>query len=269
VNADALARPAAQERGLSRCRALFVAGQFSFFMGRYAEAQKYLEESLAIAREMRDRRRVVAALQPLGMAHVGQGDLATARRYLEEALASTQELKEPREIAAATNALAQLHRMEGNLDVAEPLYERMLELARAVDDRESIALGLLNVAMVAIARYDDERARQTLLAVLAILDEIGSKYVGQSVLEVSSGLAVLRREWERAARFYGAAEAQGLQTGLHRDPADEAFLAPLVAKARTALGARAFIAAESAGRGVAYETIMADARAWLAHPRES
>jgi len=267
INADALAHPGAQERNLARCRALFVAGQLSFYMGRYRQAQQYLEESVAIGREMGDKRRVGAALQPLGMAHLGQGDLATARRYLEEALASAEALGEPREIAAATSTLAQLHRVEGDLDAAEPLYERVLEIARELDDRESIAIGLLNVAMVAIGRQDNERARQMLLAVHAILEEIGSRYVGQSLLEVSAGLAVSRREWQRAARFYGAAEAQALLTGLHRDPADEAFLAPLVAKAHAALDTPAFAAAEGAGREVPYETIVAEARAWLALPQ--
>jgi predicted ATPase/class 3 adenylate cyclase len=266
VNADALGHPGAQERNLARCRALFVAGQLSFYMGRYRQAQQYLEESVAIGREMGDKRRVGAALQPLGMAHLGQGDLATARRYLEEAFASAEALSEPREIAAAASTLAQLYRAEGSLDAAEPLCERVLDLARELDDRESIAIGLLNVAMVAMGRQNDERARQMLLAVHGILEEIGSRYVGQSLLEVSAGLAVSRREWQRAARFYGAAEALALQTGLHRDPADEAFLAPLVATAQAALGTSAFAAAEGAGREVPYDTIIAEARAWLALP---
>jgi predicted ATPase/class 3 adenylate cyclase len=266
INADALTHPGAQARNLARCRALFVAGQLSFYMGRYGQAQQYLEESVAIGREMGDQRRVGAALQPLGMAHFGQGDLAAARRYLEEALVSAEALQEPREIAAAASTLAQLYRAEGSLDAAEPLCERVLDLAQELDDRESIAIGLLNVAMVAMGRQNDERARQMLLAVHGILEEIGSRYVGQSLLEVSAGLAVSRREWQRAARFYGAAEALALQTGLHRDPADEAFLAPLVAKAQAALVTPAFAAAESAGREVPNDTIIAEARAWLALP---
>ena len=263
INAEALARTGAQQRDLARCRALFVAGQFSSHMGRYEEAQHYLEESLAIAREIGDKRRVASALQPLGRAYLGQGHLVTARRCLEEALAAVEELKEPREIAAATNALAQVYRVQGDLDVAEPLYEKALALARTLDDRESIAIGLLNVAMVAIDRRDDERAREMLLAVVKILEEIGSKYVGQSALEVATGLAVLRKDWPRAARLFGAAEMLADQTVLQRDPGDEAFLAPLVARARAALDPAAFATAERGGRATPYEEIMGEARAWL------
>jgi hypothetical protein len=71
------------------------------------------------------------------------------------------------------------------------------------------------------------------------------------------------RECEQAARFFGAAEAQMGQTGLHRDPADEAFLAPLIATAREALGWTAFAAAEAGGRALTYDQALAEARAWF------
>jgi hypothetical protein len=102
-----------------------------------------------------------------------------------------------------------------------------------------------------------------LLEVLAIAEETGSKPVEQSVLEVSAGLASLCAEWSRTARFYGAAESRTSQTGLRRDPADEAFLAPHVARARDALGAPAFTAAEGVGRALSADAALAETRAWL------
>jgi hypothetical protein len=103
-----------------------------------------------------------------------------------------------------------------------------------------------------------------LLDVLAIAEEIGSKRTGGSLLEVAAGLAASNDECERVALFFGAAEAQAAQTGLHRDPADEAFLVPRVARARETLGEAAFAAAEAAGRALSYDGAMAEARAWLA-----
>jgi non-specific serine/threonine protein kinase len=263
MTVEALARAGADEQSLARCGGLFDAGQIGVLMGRYAEAQGYLAESLAIARAIGDKRRIAAALQPLGIACLGQGDMAAARVHLQEALAMAHELGNKREVAAALNVLAQLLRVAGELDTAEPLYEQGLALARELQDRESIAIGLLNLAMVSIGRGSGDRAWPMLLEVLAIADEIGSKRAGQSVLEVSAGLAALREEWECAARFYGSAEAQAAETGLHRDPADEAFLAPRIAKAREALAAAAFATAEAAGRALIYEEAMGEVRAWL------
>jgi predicted ATPase/class 3 adenylate cyclase len=263
ITLEALAHAGAQERSLTRCRGLSNAGQLGYFMGRYGEARGYLEESLAIAREIGDKGRVALVLQPLGMAALGQGDVATARTHLEEALDLARELGNKREIAAAINALAQLHRMEGDLQTAAPLYEAFLALARELGDRDTVAIGLLNLAMVAIGSGSRHLARRMLLEVLAIAEEIGSKPAGQSALEVSACLAALHEEWQRAALFFGTAEAQSERTGLHRDPADEAFLAPLIAKVRAALGSAPFGAAEAAGRALSYEAAMVEARVWL------
>ena len=263
MTAEALARNGAEERNLARCGGLFDVGQIGVLMGRYPEARGYLEESLAIAREIGDQRRIAMALQPLGIACLGQGDVAPARAHLQEALAMAYALGNQREIAAALNGLAQLYRTVGELDVAEPLYEKGLALARELQDRESIAIGLLNLAMLLIDRGSGNDATPMLLEALSIADEIGSKRTGQSALEVAAGLAALREEWEWVARFYGAAESQALQTGLHRDPADEAFLVPRIARARAALAATTFTTAERTGRTLAYEDAMAESRTWL------
>jgi len=260
---EALARAGAQGRTSARCRGLFNAGQLGCWMGRYKEARGYLEGSLAIARELGDKGRIAMALQPLGTACLGQGDRATAHAHLQEALTLAQELGNKRELAGALNALAQLHRVEADLDTAEPLYEQVLALARELDDRESIAIGLLNLAMVSIGRGSGDRAGAMLLDVLAIAAETGSKPLEQSVLEVCAGLASLRAEWNRTARCYGAAESRAAQTGLHRDPADDAFLAPHIVKARDVLGMTTFAAAEAAGRALSNDAATAEARAWL------
>jgi tetratricopeptide (TPR) repeat protein len=260
---DALKRPGAQKRNLARCQALADAGQFCNYMGRYAEAREPLEESLSIARELGDRRRIARVLQPLSLAYLGEHDFATAHRYAAEALELANELGEKREVAAALNGLAQLHRLEGNLDEAEPLYEQLLALMRELDDRESIAIALLNLAMVAVERKDALLARERLIGAMGIANELGSRTASQSLLEVAAGLAVLGEEANRAARFYGAAEEHAAQTGLHRDPADEAFLRPLIARAQRALGDEAFGADEAAGRALGYGQAMAELREWL------
>jgi len=260
---EALARPGAQGRTRARCRALHAAGQVELFMGRYREAHQYLEESLSIAKQIEDRERAAMVLEELGVACTGQGDLALARGYLEEALNLALQLRNKRALASALNALAQLDRMECRLDTAEQLYERVLALARELEDQESIAIGLLNLAMVSIGRGSRDRALEALAEALAIAETIGSKRAGQSGLEVSACLLASSEEWARAAILFGAAEAQMAHTGLRGDPADEAFLAPLIAKTQGALGEPAFAAAKAEGRGLAYEVALAQARTSL------
>jgi len=264
ITVEAVSTPAVPRTSLTRCKALWVAGQICSAMGRYDEAQKYLQESLTMARALDDLRMVVSVLNMLGFAALGQGDRGAARRHGVEALALANKLDNKRQIAAASNALAQLHRLEGELDAAEPLYERAAALARELGDSELAWVGLLNLAMVAIERGTAKRARSLLLDVLTITEQSGSRRAGQSALEVSAGLAALRQDWAHAARFFGVAERQTGDTGIRRDPADDAFLRPWISRAHDSLGDAAFAASQAAGRALSYEQGVAEARAWLA-----
>ncbi len=99
-----------------------------------------------------------------------------------------------------------------------------------------------------------------LLEVMKIGEEIGSKPVRRSALEVCAGLAAAREHWLQAAQLFGVAEAQREQTKLRRDPADQAFLDPLIARARQALGHQTFASAEEQGRTLPLDAALAQAR---------
>jgi predicted ATPase/class 3 adenylate cyclase len=261
---EALARTRADDRSELRCRALFDTGQTACYMGRYREGQAHLEESLAIARDLGNATRIASALQPLAMACLGQGDAASAERHLQEALELVRAQGSKHDLAAALNAMAQVHRTRNDLDAALPLYQQVVDLARESGDRETVAFGLLNLAMASIGRNANDRVPAVLLEALTIADENRSKPAAQSVFEVAAGWAAARGDWPRAAHLFGVAEAHAEATGLRRDPADEAFLAPLIDKARDALGAKAFAGAEAAGRAVTRDEALADVRAWIA-----
>ncbi len=264
---EVLDRSGMQDRNDFRCQALAGAGQMYVFMGRDGEARTYLSESLSIARETGNEKWAAAVLQPLGMACLGQGDPVAARHHLEEAVAMARKLGIKRELAAALNALAMLNRSDGRLDEAAPLYETALAITRELNDRSSIALNLLNLAMISIGTSALARTRDMLREVFAIALETGSKPVAQSGLDVCAGLAACQEDWSIAARFFGMAQAQTGQTGLRRDPADEAFLTPLVARSRQALGIQAFAHAEEQGLALAPDVAMAEARDWLSSVR--
>lgn len=263
LSVEVLGRPGLHERNEARCRALAGAGQMLFFMGRDGEAEGYLSESLSIARETGNTKWVAAVLQPLGMANLSGGNFTLARILLEEAVQLARQLGNKRELTAALTALAMLHRIESRLDSARPICEQVVALARELGDQESIAIGLLNLTMVWIGLGARERARDALLEVMDIARGIGSKPVARSALEVCAGLAAERECWTHAARLFGAVEAQMEQTLLRRDPADEAFLAPLIDRAKRALGPLAFAAAETDGRTFSSDAALAHAREWL------
>jgi predicted ATPase/class 3 adenylate cyclase len=261
---EVLARAGMQQRTELRCRALFGAGQFCYFMGRYREARLHLAESLAIARETLNREWEAGVLQPLGMACFGEGDFESARSCLEEAVNLARSLGNKLELAAALNALAQLLRLEGKVDDAEPLYEEALPLARELRNGEYVAGLLLNLAMVAVMRDSEgRRAGTLLLEAIDIARSIGSRPSEQSALEVASGLAASAALWDEAAHLFGVAKAHARTTGLQTDPADEAFLAQYVARAQAALGAERFAHLAAQGEAVSAEAALTMARGWI------
>jgi tetratricopeptide (TPR) repeat protein len=212
---------------------------------------------------MNDGARIAEVLQPLGMAALGGDDMPAAQSYLQQAVQAATELGSPHQLAGALNALAQLYRKQGRVREAEALYGRVLELARNVDDSDSVAIALLNLAMVSIADRSADRARERLLDAHAIARDLDARYLGQSVLEVASGLAALLGDWSRAFRIFSAAQSHAAQAGLRPDPADQAFLQPLIHAARSALSAPARSAAEHAGANLGYDAAMADVGEWL------
>ncbi len=261
---EALSRLGAGERGRLRCRALFDAGQLGVFMGKYAESRRLLEESLDIARNIGDTDRVAALLQLLSVAAQGEGELATGRRYAEEAVELARAHPDRRRLAAALNALAQQNRIEGALDAAEALYAQVHALAQELGDEESVAIALLNHAMVHIGRGALAEAGRTLREVIAIARRTGSQPVAQSIFEVSAALASACGDWERAAGLFGAAETQTAQTGMCRDPADEAFLGPHVAAIRQAMASERDTRSFAHGRALPTDLALDAAQAWLA-----
>ena len=263
VTLEALARGGAERRSLQQCWALQAAGWLSFWMGSYAQAHEFGNESLSIARAIGDTTTVALLLILVGMVSQAQGERAKARACLEEALALLRGFGNRHLLAKALHALAEFHRFDGNLDAAEPLYEETLVLHRELGDDNESAICLLNLARVAIQRGSANRARTMLREALAISAEIGSSLVGQFVLDISAWLGAFLGEFPLAARFYGAAETQLKQTGYHRESVDEVPMAPLIVRAREAMGASAFAVAEAGGRALSYEEATGEARAWL------
>jgi non-specific serine/threonine protein kinase len=263
VTAEALTRPGAQARNLARCRALWAAGELSYFIGRYGDATDYVEMSLAIARELRDKGREAEALRGLGYMFLARGDLAMALAHSQEALALSRQLADKSQLAKALTGLAELHRAGGELDKAEPLYEEALALSREWGDRAGIAVSLINLAGTSVSLGLGDRACGMMREALAIAEEIGSRRTGIALLDSSIGLAAFFSEWESAARLCGATETLSRQMGYQREPVDEVFLAPLIRRTREALGAAAFAAAESAGRSLSHDEAIAEARSWL------
>ncbi|MFN7954940.1 MAG: adenylate/guanylate cyclase domain-containing protein [bacterium] len=259
----ALARPGAEQHTLIRCFGLYDLAWYQLWVGQAGDGEAAAAEGLAIARELGDPTAICRGLRLLGVYVSSRGEAHAARPMFEEAVAVARANPARNILAPSLESLAEFLRQVGDLERAEVHYLEAVGLHRSGGQRVTLSLGLLNLAALNVKRGTGERAVPILIEALGIATELDLKSASQYTLDVCTGLAALRREWDVAARLYGAAEALRLRIGMVRDAMDDAYLEPSLAATREALGDDAYAAAEAAGRGLGYDAALDDARAWL------
>jgi non-specific serine/threonine protein kinase len=251
----------ADERWLGR--ASWAVGQIAFRMGRYAESLAYADAGLAIAVAQGDAEQIAAGLGLRAKGLHSTGHPAQALLQYEQACEVARTLDNTTWLGTALNNLAELHRSEGNHARAQACYEEAIGLARCRQSPEGIFVPLCNLARLSLSCGHGERAHALLLESLQLASSAELKGMGEDVLEVAAGLASVRRHYDQAARFAGAAQALMRESGSQREPVDEAFVAPLVERARSALGPQEFTAAQAEGGAWSHDAAIQQVRRWL------
>jgi predicted ATPase/transcriptional regulator with XRE-family HTH domain len=231
----------------ARARALLLMGDLAGFRRDYVGQTEFVQESLALARELGDRKLIAWSLMEMGLVERDRRYLE-AIRFLTESLAMFQELDENLWVCRTSFLLAQTHTANGNLEAAKPLWQQGLALCREENDKWQIAWGLEGLGDVERLEEHLEQASElyseSLKLRVAVMDKAGIAYA----LEAFAQLAVAQQEFKRAAVLCAAAE-QLLQTlNLLLDPSRQELHTLLIATARTQLGKETFAEAWDRGR---------------------
>ncbi len=239
--------------GSERAKALNAAGLLAFRQGDYPSARALYEESLAIYRELGDRRGIAHSLNNLGNVACEQGDYPSARALFEESLAIYRELGDRRGIAISLGNLGNVAYDQGDYPSARALYEESLAIHREMGDRWGIAASLNNLGNVACDQGDYPSARALHEESLAIRRELGDQRGIAQSLEGLAPVAAALAEPHRAARIWGAAERLREEIGAPLPPNERPRYERQVATARAALGSETFAAAWAEGRAMSME----------------
>ena len=260
---SALAQTGEEAEPLVLSRALWATGQIALNVGLYDETLSYAEQSLAHARALEDAEQSAAGLGLLGVGYHATGQHSRALAHYEQACEFARTLGTHFRLSGVLNGLAEVHRSLGNFVAAEAYYEESIGVARDLQDSRDTAVVSCNLARLLIAAGKTERSRSLLLASLTSSVAVGLKGIAEHLLEVTAGLAVTLGDNESAARFNGAALTCMHEAGARREPVDEAFIDPLIERARIAMGSVAFAEAEAAGRALPYDAAIAEVRQFL------
>lgn len=261
---NALALGSAGVGAATRAKALLAVSTFAYSFGKYAEAAGYSEQALQLARSVGEADLSLTALRMLASALAGTGDGESAQRYLEEVRDTARVTGKGAELSAALIGLGEVHRAAGDLARSVACYEESIALDRMQHSSCGIATGLGNLARALVLMDQLERARVAALECMQVAEAAGQRSTCVCSLDPIAGLAESLGDHERAACYYGAANAFRRESGTLREPIDQAFITALIAQTEAALGAAAFAAAKEAGRAMSYDEAIADARHWLA-----
>jgi non-specific serine/threonine protein kinase len=208
---------------------------------------------------MGDRQEIAVATFWLGAVAADQGDLPAARAYVEESLVIAQEIRDKPLIATALNGLGEVARLEGAWADARKAYEQALGIWRQTANQYRLSIALRNLGATTWQDGDLSVASTSFREALAIDQKLGAKVGMALSLDGLAAVAGKRGASRRAARLAGAAQTLQHACGHRPGITDRAFRECYLAGLRVELGDVAFEAALAEGRALTLEQAVAEA----------
>jgi tetratricopeptide (TPR) repeat protein len=261
---QAIDRPGAQVRTRARARALRALAQMGMNSGRLEAATDALTEGLSIAREVSDARGIAEALANLATAELDRGDSEHVLQHVNEALTLARGARLSLVTGYLLNTLGAHLQDSGDLDGAQAAYEEAAESLRQSNSPVLNTAILLNQTMLATARDNLPRARQSLMKALDLVGESDfSAFPGTLILDATSGYLAAAGAWYEAARLRGTADTLMAKIGAVPESVDTTQADTLQDRARESLGNAQYEAALKEGGKLSLAAALAAARSAL------
>lgn len=156
----------------SAAYALFGLASLAYMSGNSPDAIRLGEDALHIFQSLGSRRNQPLALLLIGEAEMLLGELDAARAHAQAAYAIYVDLAIPWGEASAQRTIGQVERAAGNLDQAQMFLDRSLELSWQIRDLKGLSVDLAELAGVALACSQPERAGMLLGAAFKQFDSL-------------------------------------------------------------------------------------------------
>ncbi len=195
----ALKLAASDDRSIRRAKVLHWAAGMAFAQGDYRSARAPVEESVAIFRELGDKRELGLTLIILGLVLAGLAEGDAASSALQESIDIFRgEARDPWGEAFALYCLGDLTRNMGDLVAARKAYEESLASFQDQDDQWGRAVLLHALGMIEDAVQDFLAARALFIASEALFREMGDRWDLARVLVALERVAVHVGDYQRA-----------------------------------------------------------------------
>ncbi len=244
----------------ARTVALVMAGWLANEQGDLDRAEPLVEEGLSRARAIGHRHYEAQSLISLGLVALRRAAFDRARACFEEGLAIHASLGDVTWVPFALKNLGFVAYRRGDRAQAGVLYDQALAQFRELGNTFGMAITLISMAKLARDRGDFAGATALYAEGLALRWDHGDKISVAGCLRGLALVAALARQYERAARLSGAAEALRESIGAG-EPRGDSRAEDAYAPVRAALGETAFAVAWAAGRALPLSEAVAEALA--------
>ena len=256
---DWLAKALAKSKGYGtdvdsfRAKALNQAGILAYFQDDITTAYALQEESVALSRELGDKRDLAQALCDLGVAVLEQGDLTQARSLIEESIALfrqiddksglgralqwhgavayrehdyersrsslgesislAQETGDINQLAFSTGTLGHIAFEQGDYAAAQSFFEKGLILFREAKDKVGVAYALGNLGDSLYKQGNYEEAKTFYEESLELHQKIGGKSAVASMLSGLGHVSLHQNHWQQAQALFAESLALHWELG--------------------------------------------------------
>jgi predicted ATPase len=159
-----------------QAKVLHGIGTLAWAQGDNSAAGCFFQDSLAIWRELGDKRGIANMLNNLGIVALPQGDYDKAHEMHTESLALYRELDDKWSIALALANLGLVALNKGQYEQAQSLLAGSLNLRRELGDRQGIAQSLNNLGIVMRSMGKQSESQSLHAESLAMFEELGDRW---------------------------------------------------------------------------------------------
>ena len=228
------------------------------FIARDAnEAHVHFQASLALFREVGNTWFTAACLVELGNLAVTRGDDALVKACFAEAAPLFEAAGDRRRVAAALHVLAYVLPPDNDTVAARTRYEAGRDALRGSEDWAGLVDNIAAHGLFLLMRGEVDRATALVREALSANRAMDRVAGIAACLQAMAGIVHLRRQYERAARLFGAGEALRERTGTAIPRSWQTAYQQSVEILERALGPDAFTAAWNAGRALSLDAAIA------------
>jgi predicted ATPase/DNA-binding CsgD family transcriptional regulator len=227
---------------------LTAAGQLALAQADYATSRQLFEEGLPQARAAGDYWNETRTLDGLARLALANDDPGEAARLLDTCAKLAREVGDDWTLATILNTLGDVARSQGDYPRAKRSYDESLTLFGVLHNDGQRPSILHNLGYVALHERDFARSRELFGESLGLYQRLGERrgvtecLVGLASMAAAAGLP------DRAARWFGAAEAAFTNLGTQLSASNRADYSRHLAMARAGIRPAVFAAAWTSGQ---------------------